>query len=114
MQMLAVDADNDLYLDPTGSLARSSQLAATMQACAHAAKAQMGEMIYAADQGIPNFDVVWNGSPNLLQFEAAMRATLLAVPHVLEVKVFTAAIQGGKVVYSATIHTEYGEGVLNG
>lgn len=114
MQMLAVDADNDLYLDPAGSLARSTELAATMQACAHAAKAQMGEMIYAADQGIPNFDVVWNGSPNLLQFEAAMRATLLTAPHVLEVKAFSAAIQGGKVVYSATIRTEYGEGVLNG
>jgi len=114
MQMLAVDADNDLYLDASGSLARSAELAAVMQACAHAAKAQLGEMIYAADQGIPNFDIVWNGSPNLLQFEAAMRTTLLAVAHVLEVKAFTVTVIGGKVVYSATIRTEYGEGLLNG
>lgn len=114
MQMLAVDADNDLYLDPTGSLVCSSELAACMQACAHTAKAQMGEMIYAADQGIPNFDVIWNGAPNLLQFEACMRSALLAVEHVLEVRAFSVDIRDGEVVYSATIHTEYGEGSLNG
>jgi len=114
MQMLAVNTDNDLYLDATGSLARSTELAACMQACAHAAKAQMGEMIYAADQGIPNFDVVWNGAPNLLQFEAAMRSALLAVTGVLEITAFSSAVSGGKLTYSATISTQYGDGALNG
>lgn len=114
MQMLAVDPDNDIYVTPAGGMAINAGLAACMQACAHAVKAQFGEMIHAADQGIPTFATVWSGSPNLLQFEAAIRATLLAVDGVLEVTAFSASIREGLVPYSATIRTIYGEGLLNG
>lgn len=114
MQMLAVDPDNDLHLDASGGVATVSALTACMQACAHAMKAQLGEMIYAADQGLPNFAVIWVGNPNLLQFEAASRATLRAVAGVLEVTAFSARVSAGRLAYAATIRTIYGEGELNG
>lgn len=114
MQMLAVDLDNDLYLAPSGAVATSTELAACMQACAHAMKAQLGEMMYAADQGLPNFSIIWVGAPNLLQFEAASRATLRAVKGVLDITAFSASVQSNRLTYSATIRTIYGTVVLNG
>lgn len=114
MLALSVDATNDLYLLPTGNLATARDLTACMQACAQAVKAQAGEMIYAADQGMPNFRTVWKGAPNLLQFEAAVRRTLLSVPNVTAVVALSAQVRDNAVVYSATIQTIYGVGTLNG
>lgn len=114
MLALSVDANNDLYLLADGNLALARDLAACIQACAQAVKAQAGEMIYAIDQGVPNFRTIWNGAPNLLQFEAAVRRALLAVPGVTSVAALTSRLDGERVVYSATIQTIYGVGSLNG
>lgn len=114
MLALSVDANNDIYLLADGNLALARDLSACMQACAQAVKAQAGEMIYATDQGVPNFRTIWNGAPNLLQFEAAVRLALLAVPGVQSVVSLTSRLDGERVVYAATIKTIYGLGTLNG
>lgn len=114
MQMIAVDAENDIYADSTGSLAINTGLAACMQACAHAVKAQLGEMILAQDEGVPNFSLIWQGAPNLIQFEAAVRSTLLGVDGVTDVTSLTVTSSGGVCTYSATIQTTYGTGALDG
>lgn len=112
---LAVNARNDLFLGGDGNLATATDLAATMQACAHAAKTLLAEMVYAADEGIPYFDVVWSGSPNLVQFEAFLRRALLAVDGVQLLAGLDVARAGGNVLtYNATIQTIYGTASLNG
>lgn len=111
---LAVDSDNDLHLGTNGSLAIASDLIAVMQAAQQAAQTQLGEMIYATDKGIPNFGVVWNGAPNLAQFEAALRRTLLAVVHVTGLQDLTVTNSANTLSYSVTIQTDFGTGVLNG
>lgn len=111
---LAVDANNDIYLGATGSLAIAEDLQAVMQAAQQAAQTMLGEMEYAVDQGLPNFAVVWNGAPNVSQFDAALRRALLSTPHVTGVKDLTIARAGNALNYSATIITDYGPGVLNG
>lgn len=112
--VLAVDGSNDLYVGVDGSLATATQLRAVMQAAQQAAQTQFGEMIYAVDQGIPSFDVVWNGAPNLAQFDAFLRRTLLAVPDVVGVESIDIARANGVVSYVARIQTSFGPGVLNG
>ena len=111
---LAVDDNNDIFVGADGNIAQATGLQAVLFACEHAAKAQLGEMIYAVDEGMPNFQVVWNGSPNLRQFEASLRATLLAVPDVTGIASVEIDASGAALVYQATIQTIYGTGVING
>lgn len=113
MITLSVDSNNDIYLGPDGSLARSSGLDAVMQAAQQAAQTQLGEMMYAVDQGVPNFGAVWNGAANISQFEAYLRQTLLAVDHVTGISDLAVTVQNNKLSYSVTIQTDYGPGVMN-
>lgn len=109
---LAVDSTNDIFIGADGSLTVATELAAVIHMCAQAAKAQLGEMIYAVDEGMPNFDVVWNGVPNPGQFEAYLRRTLLAVTDVISVDAVTIEAQGASLNYTATITTIYGSGIV--
>lgn len=113
-RVFTVDANNDLILAGDGNLSISSDLEAVLQACEHAAKAQLTEMVLAVDQGVPNFQTLWNGAPNVLQFESYLRRQLLAVPGVLDVASLTSSVANNILSYTATIQTIYGEGAING
>lgn len=111
--VVAVDQRNDIFIGADGSLALRSGLLAVLQACEHAAKTQRGEMIYSVDEGLPNFATIWNGAPRRVQFEAAMRQTLLSVPDVVEVVALSSEVVGDMLAYRATIKTIYGTGAIN-
>ena len=111
---LAVDSNNDLYIGTDGLLAIATALQATLQAAQQAAQTQLAEMEYAVDQGLPNFAVVWNGSPNISQFDAYLRRALLGVAHVTGIRDLSITRGDNKLSYTATIETDYGPGVLNG
>lgn len=114
MRVIAADSNNDIYIGPDGSLAMATELQAVMQAAQHAAQTQLGEMMYAIDEGVPNFAAVWNGAANISQFEAYLRRTLLAVDHVTGIRDLSIAVAANALSYTATIETDYGPGVLNG
>lgn len=111
---LAVDGTNDIFVGADGSLAVAVGIDAVMFACAQAAQAQLGEMVFAVDEGMPNFQTVWNGAPNVGQFEAFLRRTLLSVADVTGVDSVTITRSGSVLSYIAEIRTIYGLGVLNG
>lgn len=112
MKTLATGANNDLYLGPSGQLALSSDLEAVSQTCEHVVKTMMGELILQTDQGIPNFQMIWNGAPNLAQAENALREALLGVKGVLAVPQLSAFVENHVLIYNATIETIYGEAAL--
>lgn len=114
MRVLAVNSKNDIFIGGDGNLAQATALDAVMQAAQQAAQTQLGEMIYAVDQGVPNFAAVWNGAANVAQFEAFLRRTLLAVDHVTGIDSLTITIADNKLSYVANIQTDYGPGALNG
>lgn len=111
---IATDSINDIYVGADGNLALASGLQAALQDAEHAAKTLRGEMVLAVDQGIPYFQVVWSGVPNVSAFEAAMRQALLAVPDVLEVVSLSTVRLGATLAYEAVIRTIYGIGSING
>lgn len=111
---IAVDDKNDIYIGADGSLAIVSALQATLQAAQQAAQSQLGEMEYATDQGVPNFDTIWNGAPNVSQFEAYLRRAILGVEHVTGIQDLTITTPGNQLSYSATIDTDFGPGDING
>lgn len=114
MRMIAANTNNDLYLNADGNIAVVTGLQAVIQACAQAAKAQLGEMVLAIDQGIPNFQTVWQNTANVAQFEAYLRRTLEQVQDVTEVQQLEVTVQNNVLSYVATIKTIYGEGTVNG
>lgn len=122
VRTFAVNSNNDIYIDMMGNLAITTGLPAVQQVCQQAARTILGEMVLNTDAGIPYFETVFNGVPNLQQFDAALRTAWLAIPSVIEVVSLTfdqvANPQDGnrnsKLTYTATINTTFGSGVING
>lgn len=114
MRSLAVDSTNDLFLSPEGNISVSRDLFAVMQSAQHSAQAQLGEMMYAIDQGVPNFQTIWESSANVAQFEAYLREAIVQTPGVVEVKELDTVVQANQISYTAVIATIYGTGTING
>jgi hypothetical protein len=110
----AVNSNNDLFVGFDGNISIASDLEAVKFACESATKAQLGEMIFDVDSGMPNFQLIWNGKPNVLQYEAALRNTILNVDGVKDVISIEITINNNQLNYTATILTIYGSTVLNG
>jgi hypothetical protein len=113
-RVLGVNDNNDIYLSATGRLVIISDLDAVMQACESACRAQLGEMIYAKDKGIPMLDSVWSGTLQLGIFEDSIRTAIAGVPNVIAITDFNASQTGEVLQYTATIQTTFGTGTING
>ncbi|POP42317.1 hypothetical protein CHU32_03525 [Superficieibacter electus] len=114
MKSIAVNAKNDIFINAAGNLAVAKDLTAAMHSAQQGAQAQLGEMMYATNLGLPTFDVVWNGSPNPAVYEAQLRQMLLDSPGVHDVLSITVTTIDNALRYSVTIITDYGELLLNG
>lgn len=113
MITLATNELNDIYIDGGGLLAIRRELAALAQCCETAIQAQRGEMVYAADQGMPMMATAFmDYDPQ--GFEAAARAILRTIPGVLEVVAFNVSRADGALRYTAVILTVYGEAPISG
>lgn len=107
-------APNDIYLDSIGNISLSYDLQAVLQACAQAARTQLGEMVFNTNQGIPYFKTVFIGVPNVQQFNAALRTAFLSVTGVIEVVSLITTQTNNIFSYTAVIRTIYGSGGING
>lgn len=114
MKTFSVDSQTSDLQTQNGFLVIATGRDCIAQQCSQAMRTILGEMLYAADKGIPYFQVVWTGSPNLLAFEAAARAALLAVPGVLFVNSFSARIAANELIYSVELSTTDGTVTING
>jgi len=110
----AVDAQNDLVIGSDDRLTIATDLLAVLQNCEHAAKTILAEMVLAIDQGLPYFEAVWIGVPNLPVFEAAYRQRILTVEGVTGIVSVTLSVSGNVLSYQAEIQTLFGTGVING
>ena len=113
-QTFGADENNDLYIGDDGNLVIVSGLEAVKQSCESAVKAQRGEMIYASTSGLPNFQAVWVGVPNIGQFRAALRQVLIEVDGVNSVNSIVIGQKGNTLIYQAVISTAYGNSSING
>lgn len=114
MRTLLVDRFNDLTVGEDGNLALSSGVEAIGQTTVQFVRARRNEMIHNMDQGLPMDLLVWTGNPNEAQYEAAIRASILMVEGVLEIRDFAIQRDGDVLSYTATIQTVEGETAING
>lgn len=113
MRSFRVDDNNDMVLDSLGNFAFVDGLEAIQQNCVTAMKAQLGEMVYAYDEGVPTMATVWdNFDP--AQFEAAARQVLLSVVGVAGIRSFNVVQEDDVVTYSAVIISDVGETTVTG
>lgn len=114
VQTFGTNSDNDIYLGATGNLVVLSGIEAVSAACATAAKAQLGEMCLAVNQGMPDFQTVFKGTPNYPLFASYLRATLQSVEGVVKVNDIIMSSRNNILSYTATIETSFGRTVING
>jgi len=105
---------NDIFIGSDGNLAIGSGVQAVLYACQNAARTQLGECIFQTGLGLPNFQLLWIGVPNIPQWRAALQLTLEQVPGVADVLSIDTTQQGSVLIYTARILTIYGEGVIRG
>ena len=107
MRTLAVNGNIDIYLNEAGGIAIATGLDAVKFSCEEAVRAIRGEMLYAADQGMPLFETAFLRL-RLAQFEAAARVALRAVPNVTNVDQFEATASDDTLRYTARIRSLFG------
>lgn len=106
-QVLAVSADtNDLYLGPDGNIVVFSGIEAIVQACKTACQTQLGECVLQQGQGLPNFQLIWVGTPDYALWQSYLENTILAVDGVNSVSEIQLSVSNNTLNYSALIVTE--------
>ena len=107
MTTLAVNSNNDMY-----TINGNVQLATGLQALINTAKQNvmtiLGELVFNTDQGIPYFDVTWNGNPNIIQTEDYIRTAILNTNGVTNILELNAFVNNNVFSYNAKIETIYG------
>ncbi len=111
---LGLNENNDIYLGSDGNLVVLSGVEAVAGMCETISKAQLGEMVLTTTQGIPNFQTVWNGVPNLGVWQSYLRNALQNVAGVREVRDLTVSVANNTLSYTATIATESGTTTISG
>jgi hypothetical protein len=113
-QTFGQNASGDIYLGPDGNLVVLSGINAVAAACRTATLAQLGEMVLATTQGIPNFSAIWTGTPEYNIWKSYILSTLQNVNGVQAVNSLTLSVDGNTISYTANITTIYGSTTVNG
>lgn len=113
MISFARDSNNDLFLSSRNDISMNTGLDACLQACESAVSTILGEKIYNQDEGIPAFNIIWNGTPNLVQARLVIIDTIEKVDNVIEVSDFNFVVTDNEFKYTATIKTTFGSGNIN-
>lgn len=112
-QTLGANANNDIYLGNNGNIVLLQGQSAVEGACKSTSRASLGEEVLQFTSGLPFFQAVFVGTPNLAIFENSLRQALEAVDGVTAVTALNTQVsknqQGRSVLrYQATIQNKYG------
>lgn len=113
MRTFLSNQKNDLILNGIGNLEIVEGINAVSQTSRQYMQTRRGEMIHDILSGIPFDLLVWNGAPNIPQFEAAARVRLRQVPGVISVQSFEVKMIGDTLDYVTTLNTQSGEVTFN-
>jgi hypothetical protein len=107
VQTLALNSSHDLALDSAGSLTMLTGSAAVAAACQTACLTQLGECVLQTGYGLPNFSLVWVGTPDYALWQSYLESILLNVPGVTGVQSITLSAADHVLSYTARITTIY-------
>jgi hypothetical protein len=107
VQTLALNASHDLALNSAGSLTMLTGSAAVAAACQTACLTQLGECVLQTGYGLPNFSLIWVGTPDYALWQSYLENILLNVEGVTGVQSITLAAANHVLNYTAQITTIY-------
>lgn len=113
-QTILTNTQNDIYIAPSGSLALGSGQLAVENICENVSKLQLGEALLQTGLGIPNFQAVWVGVPNIATFQQYLRKALGNAGGVRKVVSLTTSVLNGQLKYIAKIESAYGLLAISG
>lgn len=114
MQTIALNENNDIYLDISGNLALVRDIEAVEQVVSCEIRTNYGEIVLNTRLGIPYFETLFVAHPDIELWKSYVAETILRINKVLGIQYFKTYIDKAILKYVVVINTEYGEGELNG
>ena len=115
VQTLALNTSNhDLFVNSSGSLTMLSGIDAIAAACVTACLTQLGECVLQTGVGLPNFGLIWVGTPDYALWQSYLQNTILNVEGVTSVQQIQLSAQKNTLSFIADINTIYGPTTVNG
>ena len=111
-QSLGLNSSNDLYLNSSGNLQVDTGLQALIDVCLNVSRALLGEMVLTINNGLPYFQAVFTGNPNLAIFQAYLISALNNIDGVNSVQNVNMSLNANVLSFTATIDTIYGPTTL--
>lgn len=107
--VIAENSSNDMYVDASGNIATFSGIDAVVQACKAACQVQLAECVLQQGVGLPNFQLIWVGTPDYALWQSYLENTILAVDGVTGVDSIRLSVADNTLNYSALIETDFGQ-----
>lgn len=114
MRTIAINENNDIYLDASGNLVIKTDKEAVGDILVNKAQTNQGELLFNTEKGIDFFNTVFSSPayPDLFQHQLLNEfENTEAVERIAD---YQADVKNGVYSYIADIQTEYGEVNING
>jgi hypothetical protein len=107
VQTLQTNAQGDLALNAGGSLTMLTGSQAVAAACKTACLTQLGECVLQTGYGLPNFSLIWVGTPDYALWQSYLESILLNVAGVTGVQGVSLSATNHVLTYAAQVTTIY-------
>ena len=114
MQTIAINSDNDIYINAAGNLVIKTDLNAMGDIITNKSQTNINELLYNTEKGIDFFNTIFASPyyPDLFQVEVT--AQIEDTDAVQKITNFSFEENDGIFSYMAKIQTDYGVIALNG
>ena len=114
MQTIAINTNNDIYIDNSGNLALKTNLSAMGDIFINKSQTNLGELSYDTEKGIDFFNTVFSSPTYLDLFQNEVITQLEDTEETQKVSNFNSTLEDDLYSYSVEIQTSYGKVTLNG
>ncbi len=114
MKTIAINENNDIYLDSSGNLAIKTDQAAMGDILVNKAQTNLGELLYNNEKGIDFFNTVFSSPAYTDLFQYQLLKQFEETASVERIANYQAVQKNNIYSYVANIQTEFGEVNING
>lgn len=113
MITLQTNANNDLFINESGSIPTISGIDALSQIINERLTHLRSELRYSPESGIDYEQTLWIGSPNILSFTRQARLAILSLSDVDSIVSFDVVQDISSFSFSSVINTSFGQLEVN-
>ena len=114
MKTIAINSNNDIYIDPSNNLVIKNELAAMGDILVNKCQTNLGELLFNAVKGIDFFNTIFSSPSYPDLFQNQLITQIEQTDAVERIESYKEEIQNSVYSYKTEVQTEYGEVSLNG